>query len=106
MFRAHSNLCDAIFAAWRSTAMSSRTCARAANRCTLTTTSRPSWVRAAWIWATEAAAIGSGVKLANSSSGSAPSSVRMTRRTCSNGMGEAWAWREARVRVTLSDSRS
>ena len=56
-------------------------------RCTLTATGVPSCRVARWTWAVEAAANGSGSKVAYSSSGGAPSSSMMRSRTWSLGNG-------------------
>ena len=61
-------------------------------RWTLTATTVPSWSVALWTWAVDAAANGTGSIVANSSSGSRPSSPRMTARASSHGNGAASLW--------------
>ena len=65
--------------------------------CTFTATARPSWVMARCTWPIDAAAIGVGSHVANTSSGGRPSSCWTTSAASSALMGGALACSSARA---------
>ncbi len=90
----------------RSTAASRWTISSIPGRWILTTTSSPLRSTARWVWPIDAAANGSKLNDANSSSRLAPSSRSTTARISSAGTGRADDWRFASSVVSTSGSRS
>ena len=70
--------------------------------CTFTATARPSWVIARWTWPIDAEAMGAGSHSAKISSGSPPSSWRITPAASSALIGGALCWSSASTLRTFS----